>query len=405
MASWMVHLRIADELLPNLGNIDETAFIMGNMAPDSGVPNEDWTQFHPPTSVSHFKRKAEIGSVIDIDAFYDRYFNDERISRYSLKEYSFFLGYYCHLLTDIRWSETILAELKAAHPEECAKDRNKLIDTAKEDWYDLDFLYLEQHPELRTFSLYEKAENFENEFMDIFSPDAFDNRRRYICGFYRSDEHGDLHRKYQYLTPEEADAFVVETVKWIREKITADRRRRIAMLQEPRFYHGSIIKGLNIILANANSHVDGSKVAYFTTDRVYALVCCRSRQKNFVTIGPRNGVQHYFERFPDQLQVLYGEKEGFLYRPVSSDGFKNTKGNTWESPVDVPVVLHEHIPNVYEEILREEAAGNVIIHRYAEIDPAEQKMHANYIRDHLDDPICAEYRDFLLRHFSALWDQ
>ena len=68
-------------------------------------------------------------------------------------------------------------------------------------------------------------------------------------------------------------------------------------------------------------------------------------------------------------------------------------------------MLHEHIPNVYEEILREEAAGNVIIHRYAEIDPAEQKMHANYIRDHLDDPICAEYRDFLLRHFSALWDQ
>ena len=42
MASWMVHLRIADELLKHISNIDETAFVMGNIAPDSGVPNEDW---------------------------------------------------------------------------------------------------------------------------------------------------------------------------------------------------------------------------------------------------------------------------------------------------------------------------------------------------------------------------
>ena len=176
------------------------------------------------------------------------------------------------------------------------------------------------------------------------------------------------------------------------------------MTNETVFYHGSIIGGLNTILANAKSHVDGSKVAYFTTDRVYALVCCRSRQENFVTMGPRDGVQHYFERFPDQLKVLYEGKEGFLYRPVCSANLKNTKGHTWESPVDVPVVLLEHIPNVYAEILAEEAAVHVIIHRYAEIDPAEQKMHANYIRDHLNDPLCAAYREFLYQHFSPLWD-
>ena len=176
------------------------------------------------------------------------------------------------------------------------------------------------------------------------------------------------------------------------------------MMQETAFYHGSVIGGLDVILANAKSHVDGSSVAYFTTDRVYALVCCRSRQENFVTMGPRDGVQHYFERFPNQLRILYEGKEGFLYRPVSADGFKNTKGNTWESSVDVPVVLHENVPNVFAEILREEIAGNVVVHRYAEIDPAEQKLHANYIRDHLDDPLNAEYREFLNRHFATWWD-
>lgn len=176
------------------------------------------------------------------------------------------------------------------------------------------------------------------------------------------------------------------------------------MKQKTIFYHGTIFGGLDVILANAKSHVDGSNVAYFTTDRVYALVCCRSRQENFVTMGPKDGVQHYFERFSDQLKLMYDGREGFLYRPVSSAKLKNTKGHTWESAVDVPVVLQEHIPNVYPEILSEESAGNVVIHRYAEIDPAEQKLHANYLRDHLDDPLFAEYRDFLYRHFSPLWD-
>ena len=83
------------------------------------------------------------------------------------------------------------------------------------------------------------------------------------------------------------------------------------MMKETVFYHGSVIGGLDTILANAKSHVDGGKVAYFSTD----LVCCRCRQENFVTMGPKDGIQHYFERFPEQLKVLYEGKEGFLTGP------------------------------------------------------------------------------------------
>ncbi len=173
---------------------------------------------------------------------------------------------------------------------------------------------------------------------------------------------------------------------------------------EPTLYHGSILGGLDTILANAKSHTDGGQVAYFTTDRVYALVCCRSREENFVTMGPKDGIQHYFERFPDQLKVMYSGKEGFIYAPISTETLKNTRGNSWESPLDVPVFLLEHVMDVYTEILKEKAAGRVIIHRYDEIDRAEQTEHANYVRDHLNDPVFAEYREFLYRHFSPLWD-
>ena len=215
MASWMVHLRIADELLKHIDNVDETAFVMGNIAPDSGVPSEDWKEYYPPKNVSHFKTRPDDETYFDIDAYCRKYFNDDLIKGYSLKEYSFFLGYYVHLLTDVRWTGTVYADLLKKHPKECAEDKYKLIWSAKADWYDLDFLYLEQNPGFKAFSIYENAVCYDNVFMDLFSRDAFENRRQYICGFYHSDNHGDLHREYHYLTPEQAEDFVKTTSRMI----------------------------------------------------------------------------------------------------------------------------------------------------------------------------------------------
>ena len=135
-------------------------------------------------------------------------------------------------------------------------------------------------------------------------------------------------------------------------------------------YHGSVIKELKVIKANAYSHALKKNVAYFTEDRIYALICCRKPEENFVTMGLRDGKQHYFERFPNQLKVLYKGKKGYLYKIFESENLINTSHNTWESITDI----------------------------------AEQKMHANYIRDHIDDEEYAKYKEFLLKHFSTLWD-
>lgn len=169
-------------------------------------------------------------------------------------------------------------------------------------------------------------------------------------------------------------------------------------------YHGTILKDLKEIKANAHSHTSNKNVAYFTEDRAYALICCRKRDENFVTMGLREGKQHYFERFPNQLEVLYKGKTGFLYKLNNNKNLLHTTMHTWESEADVEVNQCEVIEDLYQEILKEEAQGNVIIHRYAEIDPVEQKMHANYIRDHINDENNTKYREFLIKHFSMLWD-
>lgn len=168
-------------------------------------------------------------------------------------------------------------------------------------------------------------------------------------------------------------------------------------------YRGTYISELDYIKANSKSHTTGQKVAYFTEERIYALVCCRTPEENFVTMGKReDGKYHYFERFPKQLETLYSNKRGYLYIINSKEGLINTKDKTWESSTNVTIDDCEIVDDVYFEILKEEKEGNVIIHRYEEIDPSEQKMHANYIKEHLDDDLVL--KPFYLKHFSLLWD-
>ena len=137
-------------------------------------------------------------------------------------------------------------------------------------------------------------------------------------------------------------------------------------------YHGSIIKDLRVVKANAYSHSLKKNVAYFTEDRVYALICCRNPEENFVTMGLREGKQHYFERFPNQLKVLYQGKRGFLYKLHETKNLVNTTMHTWECDADIEIDECEIIENIYEEILKEEEKGNVVIHRYEEIDPVRK---------------------------------
>ena len=210
MASWMIHLRVADKLLDRIPGLSPIEFIMGNMAPDSGVPNADWTQFFPGTALSHFRVDDGTGKrQIDLEAYLERYFSPALRSGYDQRQYAFYLGYYTHLLTDCVWSDLVSWPARQKFPD-------TPMQQIKKDWYDQDFLYLKKHPGFRAFRAYLGSVGFVNTYMDFFAPDAFDNRRAYITSFYLQ-ERDDLDREYRYLTAEEADRFVEECTERIME--------------------------------------------------------------------------------------------------------------------------------------------------------------------------------------------
>lgn len=216
MASWMVHLRIADILLDNFPGLSPTEFVVGNIAPDSGVPNEDWSVFTPSTVVSHFKLDDSVPKSIHISSFVSQYFTPELQRTYDERQYSFYLGYLTHLLSDVLWSRDIATPTFAR--QDC-ENKSEFIWKVKEDWYDLDYLFLKNHPGFRAFSIYENAVGFENTYMDIFSPDAFDNRREYITGFYKEPKE-NLDRVYPYLNEEQVNRFVSSAAEEILELLS-----------------------------------------------------------------------------------------------------------------------------------------------------------------------------------------
>lgn len=84
MASWIIHLCVAQELMERTKIKCAAEFIMGNIAPDSGVPNEDGSGFVPSSEVSHYNQKDENGiKGIHEELFIRNYLTEEQRKKYT----------------------------------------------------------------------------------------------------------------------------------------------------------------------------------------------------------------------------------------------------------------------------------------------------------------------------------
>ena len=207
MATWIAHLRIAENILKNMDDLDSIAFILGNVGPDSGVPNEDWSSFNPPKKITHWINE---GNNIDAERFFDKYIKNN-LMEYS--KYAYVLGYYIHLLTDIEWSKFFNEKKKNALYNKKLKEDASFIWTIKKDWYGLDFLYLEKNPNFIFHTIFKNIEQVPD-YIDYFPKGALMKQVKYITEYYLGDNE-ETKENFIYLNEEEMDKFIDETSKKI----------------------------------------------------------------------------------------------------------------------------------------------------------------------------------------------
>ena len=222
MASWMMHFRVAQSLWDSgaLGDDPEktilAAFVMGNIAPDSGVPTPDGKGYIPDKNTSHCMRvfdgvpAGQNRERCDPQGFADRWLT----SATDAQATAFYLGYLCHLVTDNAWVRDFIypakdrfRDLRLVDGRECPEGIARFYAFLKKDWYDRDFLYVKVHPDLPAYRIFGEMPPFENRYLPYFPADAFEARRAEIEGFYARGVAAVADRE-TYLTDADTEDFV-----------------------------------------------------------------------------------------------------------------------------------------------------------------------------------------------------
>ena len=215
MASWIVHLRICD-LLNADAALPAREFAVGSVAPDCGRENEDGLTYTPPKSVSHFSADGR-SATIDYAAFPRDYLKKARDGR----EYAFLCGYYCHLITDRLWGETVYQPTERAYLADFP-DRQSFMRAVKRDWYDLDSLYLLRHPDFPAYRTLCGIGRFEGEYLPFYPAKIIDQKLREILDYYERREFDPNRTDYFYLTPDRVDRFVCDAARLCRDTLATD---------------------------------------------------------------------------------------------------------------------------------------------------------------------------------------
>lgn len=211
MGTWISHLRIAENLLPYFPDLDEITFTFGNLSPDSGIPNQDWTVFDPPKEVTHFLRKGEQEHQIQDLVYYQEYLADVKPDA-DKKLYSFRLGYFFHLLCDSLWARRVFAATQAQFKPLFEKDEKAAVGLVKGDWYGLDQLYVGAHPE-HIFWRVIMEHPSPPSYLPFVKDQTLHQQYDYIRRFYSEQEDKwFLSLPYQYLNEETMSRVVDDSI-------------------------------------------------------------------------------------------------------------------------------------------------------------------------------------------------
>ncbi|GGL72270.1 hypothetical protein GCM10010840_08000 [Deinococcus aerolatus] len=214
MGTWISHFRIAERLLEHLPDLDAEAFILGNVAPDSGRPNADWTAFDPPKTETHFLRPGEDeGRIRDLQ-FYRDFVRPTLLE--DRQAASFVVGYFTHLVSDNLWMHLIGQPCEDMFAAEFSANRAATWNRVKDDWYGLDHKYLRDVPD-NVFSQVVMGAANPSSPLTFLPTEALADRLDDLRVFYGQPGDLTLDRPYPYLSEASMNQAVQDSAQIIAE--------------------------------------------------------------------------------------------------------------------------------------------------------------------------------------------
>ncbi|MDE7233511.1 MAG: hypothetical protein K2N29_00440 [Ruminiclostridium sp.] len=188
-----------------------------------------------------------------------------------------------------------------------------------------------------------------------------------------------------------------------------------ALFEKNCLYHGSIFADLKILKAVSFLHGTDKKVVYLTDNIPYALFYIwdgdhNNYDRKFVTGWIENKIANYEEVFPNQLELFYKGVSGYLYC-IEKKGISsvNERKDMYYSETDIFIDRSFYVPDIYEELMKYEAAGKFKLLRFHEQSEKRQNelidKYAHLIIKsdffHNDEAKLKFYRKYL----TAAWER
>lgn len=209
MATWLCHLRVADEVLKKY-DLPRREFLAGNIAPDCGL-SDGKGGFDPPKEITHWTKGSK--SKCEYLRFAEEMLHTAR----NKLERAFLLGYFSHLIADVVWTQVINEPEKARFRDEYDADRTGYYRRVKAEWYGNDLLFLEEHPNYAPMAELKSAEGIDSTILPYYGRDNVTVQIRNICLAYSGTYTGGFH----YLDRGDVDVFVKKAA----EKISGELER------------------------------------------------------------------------------------------------------------------------------------------------------------------------------------
>lgn len=202
MATWIVHLRIADRLIEKYNINHKKEFVVGSVSPDCGYGVKDsFGEFTPPPEITHWA-PGGVKKHCRYKDFYNEYLSDKEKN----SDYYFYLAYYIHLLTDIMWSSFIYLPTTIKYADEYKKNPHYLK-TIKQDWYDLDFRFLAGTPDFSAYEILKECRKIKD-YLPYYEKNQLSSQVSYIADYYSDSSSRNIDRDYPFLNEDDVNEFI-----------------------------------------------------------------------------------------------------------------------------------------------------------------------------------------------------
>ena len=182
-------------------------------------------------------------------------------------------------------------------------------------------------------------------------------------------------------------------------------------------YHGSYTQDIDKLKpVSTRTNAISKAVVCLTSNPYIALFYIWSRPYKWVAFDEdENGKVVFTEQYDGMLFDFYNNISGSIYE---CDGNNpqitqtHMKG-VYTSEYPINIAKENVIPNVYEEIIKHEEAGNIIIRRYSHLSTEEKNgiskttVRAIHMQKLLSPSNCtakSELIDFVKSHFPNEWE-